>query len=516
MLYATIRTPKTADDPNPMPQSSGWSNRLLLAAIAGILFLTLYPFRFSIHPHVLLNSSPFLLGRGIKRLSFLDFFLNVLLFLPFGFGISYKLRQKNWSPAHSAIAAAVAGAVFSYAIEFAQIYIPPRDSGWEDVFSNSTGAALGALLFIAVGTPVFRRLSQVEGYFESWLTAPRVWILLFAYFGVWFLFSAWLQQQTNLANWELKSSLIVGNDGSLESPWRGQLLRLQIWDHAISERQISELAASGVADAAAPPPLADYNFMEPPPIPEKQGRLSPLAAPVKAYSGKSSGHSGNAGPWLVSESPVNGLVSAIQKSNQFTVRMICRPFRIGGEEGAIVSIAELGGKENLTVGQDGATLNFWFRSGVTTNQWRLPWPVPGVFSEDQVRDIVVSYDGSNVSAFMDGKKERRSPQLGPGVALAKLFHRGKPGEVPIYNDIYYLAVFVPAGCLLGIFARKAGFGILLGPLLASLAAAPILLETVLVHSSGRPWSKGNLALSFLVVALAALWINADQPRVKTN
>jgi len=330
------------------------------------------------------------------------------------------------------------------------------------------------------------------------------------------LFSAWLQQQTSLANWEPNSFLIVGNDSSLESPWRGQLLRLQIWDHSISERDVSELASSGLADAADPPPLADYNFLEPAPIPDKQGRLPPLAAPVKAYPGKASGHSANGSPWLVSQIPVPGLVSAIQKSNQFTVRTICRPFRIGGEEGAIVSIAEPGGKENLTVGQDGATLSFWFRNGVTTNQWRLPWPVSAVFSEDQISDIVVSFDGSNVSAFIHGKKERRGPQLGPGVALAKVFHRGKPGEVPIYNDIYYLAVFVPAGCLLGIFARKIGFGILLAPLLASLAAAPILLETVLVHSSGRPWSKVNVALSIILVALAVFWINADQPRVKTN
>jgi hypothetical protein len=70
---------------NAEPHFGGWSKRILLAAVPAILFLTLYPSRFSLHPHPSLNSSPFHLGRGIKRASTLDFYLNVLLLIPFGF-----------------------------------------------------------------------------------------------------------------------------------------------------------------------------------------------------------------------------------------------------------------------------------------------------------------------------------------------------------------------------------------------------------------------------------------------
>ena len=75
---------------SPNPPDSGWSNRILILAIAGILFLTMYPFRLNIH--ALANgASPFLLGKSEKS-GLVDALLNVLLFVPFGFGLGEKLR----------------------------------------------------------------------------------------------------------------------------------------------------------------------------------------------------------------------------------------------------------------------------------------------------------------------------------------------------------------------------------------------------------------------------------------
>ncbi len=120
-----------------------WSNRILALAVAGILFFTLYPFRFSLHATPQLNGSPFLLVSGGKSSGPLNAFLNISLFVPFGFGLSKKLREKGKSGATILLLTIVAGAFFSYCIEFVQIYIPTRDSGWEDVFTNATGAVVG-------------------------------------------------------------------------------------------------------------------------------------------------------------------------------------------------------------------------------------------------------------------------------------------------------------------------------------------------------------------------------------
>jgi hypothetical protein len=76
--------------PSSEGRDSAWSNRILILAIAGILFLTLYPFRFDFHAPARMVS-PFLLGKGFKVHGLYDAFLNVLLFTPFGFGLAEKL-----------------------------------------------------------------------------------------------------------------------------------------------------------------------------------------------------------------------------------------------------------------------------------------------------------------------------------------------------------------------------------------------------------------------------------------
>src|ERR1700723_2600629 len=114
----------------PRKSSSSWSNRILTLSVAGILFLTLYPFRFSLHANPQLNGSPFLLVSGLKSSGPVAAFLNILLFVPFGFGLSHQFREKRKSGTAILLLTTVAGLLLSYCIEFAQIYIPTRDSGW--------------------------------------------------------------------------------------------------------------------------------------------------------------------------------------------------------------------------------------------------------------------------------------------------------------------------------------------------------------------------------------------------
>src|SRR5277367_2207329 len=91
----------------------GWSNRILLLAIAGILFLTLYPFRFDFHAAVPGGGSPFLLGRSLKAPRLLDVLLNVLLFVPFGFGLAARVRERGKPRTVTFVLALAAGALFS-------------------------------------------------------------------------------------------------------------------------------------------------------------------------------------------------------------------------------------------------------------------------------------------------------------------------------------------------------------------------------------------------------------------
>ncbi len=238
--------------PSYGPPASSWSNRILLLATAGILFLTMYPFRFHFHvlPH---GASPFLLGSSGKGGGPLDTFLNVLLFVPFGFGLAEKLRERGKSSGLVLVTALACGALFSYTIEFLQLYIPERDSGWEDVFTNGSGSLIGSILYLFAGAFVVRTLAAAERHLAVLLTARRIAFVLLVYFCFWFVLAAALQKQSRLSNWKPDAILILGNDASGRNPWRGQIQTLQIWDRALSNS----------ADAAPSPaevPIINYDF----------------------------------------------------------------------------------------------------------------------------------------------------------------------------------------------------------------------------------------------------------------
>jgi hypothetical protein len=73
-----------------------------------------------------------------------DFVLNVLLFVPFGFGLRLAGTRRR--------TAAVVAVLFTITIETMQYYvIPGRESGLNDIVSNSTGGFLGIALADSIG-----------------------------------------------------------------------------------------------------------------------------------------------------------------------------------------------------------------------------------------------------------------------------------------------------------------------------------------------------------------------------
>ncbi len=78
--------------------------------------------------------------------NFRDISINIFGFVPFGFVFAaYLVLNRNVSQA--TIVTILCGAAISLTIEILQEYIPGRDSGLLDVFTNTLGASLGARLF---------------------------------------------------------------------------------------------------------------------------------------------------------------------------------------------------------------------------------------------------------------------------------------------------------------------------------------------------------------------------------
>jgi glycopeptide antibiotics resistance protein len=502
-------------DPHPQTPVYAWSNRILIAALAGILFLTLYPFRFAGATKLFAGASPFLLGTAGKSPSLFDNFLNVLLFIPFGFGLSASLRQRGKSLKATFFLSFIVGALLSYGIEFVQLYIPARDSGWDDVFTNTAGSVLGFFAFALCGKLATRILSKCEFALESWLAPRQFAAILFIYFGLWFAVSVSLQKETQLTNWEQGTRLLVGNEASGRQAysWKGEVFQLQLWDRALPDEDAKKLTAGEMPVRAQTGLLGDYEFSGKPPFQDLQKSLPELSWTPNAPDRPDSNSVFLDGKfWLDSRVPVTALVTDLQETKQFSVRVVCVPAEVEGAEGRIVSISQASGVVNLNLRQEDANLVFWFRNPLSVKRSTLAWYTPGVFKAGQVRDILFSYDGSNLSLFIDGVKGPRVFSLGPGTGLARLLRRVKSSELEGYNYVYLVLVFLPGGILLGIAGRRLH---LRSPATSLLMAVGFLfpalvLEKILVTVSGRPASAENIALSLCLAIAGSIWVNADR------
>jgi len=104
--------------PNLSRPRSGWSNRIFILVIAAILFITLYPFSFDFGRRFPRALFPFSLDGWGKKAGSLDAFLNILLFVPYGFVVAEKLRERGRSKLATLGLTFAAGALLSYGVEF--------------------------------------------------------------------------------------------------------------------------------------------------------------------------------------------------------------------------------------------------------------------------------------------------------------------------------------------------------------------------------------------------------------
>lgn len=85
----------------------------------------------------------------LRQFTWFDASVNVLAYLPFGLLLGLTLRQYMGVGA-CVIFTALDGAALSAAMEYAQMYLPARNSSNLDLLTNTSGALLGAVLAISI------------------------------------------------------------------------------------------------------------------------------------------------------------------------------------------------------------------------------------------------------------------------------------------------------------------------------------------------------------------------------
>jgi glycopeptide antibiotics resistance protein len=495
----------------------GWSNRVLSLALAGIFFLTFYPFRFTLHSRPLAHASPFLLGGVWKMAPPLDILLNILLFVPFGFGITEKLRERRWTCGATFIAAWIAGFLLSYSIEFTQQFTPTRASRWEDVVTNSTGAILGFLLFELCGGLIVPAASNAERSLRGALTLRRAAVLVPVYFGLWFILTAVLQRETRLSNWDSGAQLMLGADAGTYPPtaWKGSISRLQVWDRALPDDLARSMSSGESSSGAESDLVASYDFLAAQPLRDRVQQSPDLSWIPRAPSELAqNGAAFDGSSWLASSVPATNLVGGLRKTNQFTIEVACTPADSDHVNGDLVAISPSEGTYDLYVRQHDSKLEIWLRNPITAGNARLDWAIPDAFAAGQRHDILVSYDGSFANVYIDGKKHRGDYELGAGAALDELIHRAKTPELKGYAFIYNALIFLSAGTLLGLVAGSAARRkpVIVLIMAFEFACAPLLLDRILAAGSGRPISFSSIATSLILLAAGSAWINLDRRR----
>lgn len=518
----TTRTP-VGEIPAPI---ANWPARILALAMGGILSLTLYPFRFAVPAGTSRWALPFLLQSGMKRVGPLDDLLNVLLFVPFGFGLAGILRQHGKPRSHVILLALGAGLACSYTIEFLQFYVPYRDSGWHDVMTNSCGALAGSVLFESVGWSCLKVVAQAENILAGALTWHRAIWLICAYYAVWLIFSVPLQQWSRLSNWDANCQLIVGNLalGRTAVAWKGEIYRLEFWDKALPEDVAKGITSGPSSPIAGTAPIAAYDFTGKAPYKDLEGNLSDLAwsagrgetiaPPIEDVSGPLTldGES-----WLATKTPAAALVTACKGTNQFSVLVICQAAEPMEEDKRIFSVSRPNGITDLDFGQNRGDLVFWFRNPISIRRTPLLWIDSGLFASPKEHNILFTYDGAELSLFVDGQRDVHAYVLGPGTVLARMIRRVKPAELAACRYVYYGLVFFPAGVLLGITARNnRGRTMRLLPARVALILVPAgALELLLVHVSGRGMRSSGVLLSMAFGIAGMCWMNLGNRRIQS-
>jgi hypothetical protein len=457
-----------AASPNAEPSRAlleRWTFFMVWLSVLGIFFLTFYPFQAFPMETAARRVPPYFewfLGQPSDPPT--DF-LNVLLFVPFGFALAAQARRKGWTGAWPFLGTALASFAFSLLIETLQAYIPDRDTSWQDLVGNTLGGVVGYVLLVREGGPILQRASNVLDVLRRYISAPvaRTLFLIWVVLGLILGFA--LQHQSRLTNWGSGVTLNIADSDSGDHPWNGRVARIEIADRAMPSRELE--AADGTH-------LARF----------------PQADLVASYP--------TAGPDLP-PAVIPDLMARLRKGSRFTLQMICTPATDAPpNDGWILSLSHGAQQVDFVVAQKGYDLVFLLRTPMTDPADDEPQLiVPDIFRTPHPVNIAIRYNSAELSVFRDGKILPYSMSLGPGAAL--LSHASgllrAPAPLRFYDARGYAAfflclAFVPLGVVLA-FTPEPGEtrGLLL--LAAGVLVPPVLLEGVLVLASGRSFHVVN-------------------------
>jgi len=482
--------------------SYDWSPLLFHLAWISIALVTLFPYQVLPAETAANRRESFFWWFFEKGPDWRYLLANAALFVPFGFGLGWRLgtRGASWSKALAAVCAA--SFAFSFAIELTQNFMPTRTSSWLDVLANTAGGVVGWILQRTTGDRVGGFLSRRRESAHRILSVRVLAAIFVAYAAASITISIPLARMSALSNWDASFPFLAGNSVNGNHPWQGRLLQLGVADRAMTRTQAEQAFRDGFVSAAGGNLVASYALEKS--LRDELGNSPALQwKPREAESSNAGAQFTLNGPWLQSEAAAAEAARRIRGANQFTIYAAFVSDR--ALEPGLNPIVALGFDEdrlNFLLGQFYSTLVLLVRTPLAPKGDVAEYRAREFFEARGEHRVLVTYDGATLRSYLDGKPGY-APELGPGVALFRRFVRVSQYHARGFNTIYYGLVFVPLGCILAWTARIAG-RIHAAKLWCGLLLPGAILEPILGLVARRPFHAANI-LWAACLTLASFW-----------
>ncbi|MEK7286092.1 MAG: VanZ family protein [Nitrospirota bacterium] len=430
-----------------------------------------------------------------------DLISNIILFIPFGFLLSFVIPM--CSQKQSIQKAVLWGSGVSLLIETAQIAIRGRYPAFNDFFLNAMGSGFGAIVATTM---------QEKKWDNALLPHGQKIIFGVTLFYVALLFFLPFYLTKPIEDWRHGASVFIGNHAKEEYPWRGQLVAAGVYDQVLSEAEIKQQFQAGpntLTDARAERPLRieknpilSYQFQ----LPNVQSLqdqsasfpavdLFWIATEQDRFNDKGFLFTGK--QTLMSKDTADKLKDKIAKTNQFAISMWFYPSEQVGQGGRMFSLTK-GGYSFFYLQQNPDYFSFVVK-GRSLDRGVVRWENTERLSESPHRliHVVGLYQNSVLQIYANGEKKGETV-FRDGLFL--LSNKLSLDRIPkIGHILLAILLFWPLGFLLAIVApnRFLGLKILLTFLL------PMGIVFLSVQQTPSYFTK-NMGVILIVAAGAGL------------
>ncbi|NES02803.1 MAG: VanZ family protein [Okeania sp. SIO2F4] len=429
-----------------------------------IIILTLFPYDFFIQETLSQFSYDFLFKRTERPDNLKDLILNILLFIPFGFGCTAFLTQvlniKIVTVTKLVIAVSF---ILSFTIEILQLFIPTRNPTYVDLLMNTLGGVTGFLLFYFFRKYISKIFLQVTTISEKILSIPVlsfliiIYIVLASAFNLKFLeaIKTW-----NLSNWDLDYRLVLGNEITEDRPWNGNISQICIANRKISELEINQILKDENCDGIENNLITAYQFTPTNKnyFADRQGNSPNLLGKKQQlnYPNQDSVQLGESN-WLHTEKPVTLLNQKIRDSSQFTLFIKYATLSLNQTgPSRIISISKNPYNRNLTLGQWNNNLSIRIRNLITKkNGTRPEFSVAKFFTDTEYHNLIITYSINNFSVYLDELSNKQRINFSPQTTLfwnlsppfSSIIHVDN-NNTRLYYLIYYITLVSPVAILI--------------------------------------------------------------------